>query len=84
MPTSSKEREIDEFIVRGSVTRYGPRTSCQRKGLNDRLGRGQLGHRVASFKALPPLDVRGTKRNREDGGISNFRQARRPIRETEL
>ena len=31
MPTSSKETESDELLY--SVTRYGPRTNCQRKGL---------------------------------------------------
>ena len=31
IPTSSKKKESDELLY--SVTRYGPRTSCQRKGL---------------------------------------------------
>ena len=30
-PTSAKEKESDDFIVYGSVARYGPRTSCQRQ-----------------------------------------------------
>ena len=32
-PTSSKGKESDEFIVYGSVTRYGPQTSCRRERL---------------------------------------------------
>ena len=31
---SSIEKESDEIIVYGSVTRYGPRISCQHKRLN--------------------------------------------------
>ena len=35
---SSREKESDELlrIVYGSVTRYGPRTSCPAKGVNAR------------------------------------------------
>ena len=33
-PAQKKEESVD-FIVHGSVTRYGPRTSCQRKGLTN-------------------------------------------------
>ena len=38
IPTSSKENENDELLyIHGSVTRYGPRTTCQRKGLETNL-----------------------------------------------
>ena len=33
IPTSSKGEESDELLYTGSVTRYGPRISCQRKGV---------------------------------------------------
>ena len=36
IPTSSKVKESDELLY--TVTRYGPRTSCQREKLIDKEG----------------------------------------------
>ena len=45
-----EERKSDDFIVYGSVARYGPRTSCQREGLIiERPAVETRGHVVRTF-----------------------------------
>ena len=48
--TSSKEKESDAIIVHGSVTRYGPRTSCQAQGVNT----------VATILEIAPASARNS------------------------
>ena len=45
-----KKTESDEIIVYDTVTRYGPRTSCQRKGLNGDFVSGNVCLEIESLK----------------------------------
>ena len=55
IPTSSKENDSDELLYTDSVTRYGPRTTCQRQGLKPRDFRKYDFEKIVPFDSYCPL-----------------------------